>query len=486
MSQLPLQPPDTPPLPWIEVAKDVPYFVTEWGEPWTPVGQNDAVTWVDLAGLFLRKNITGVDEYLAMLKRHGVMVLRLMLECAHKRHRYLERPVGRFVPAMVRLWDDLFALCERHELRLLLTPYDTFWTRMRWRHHPLNKLNGGTCAKPNQLLLCPQTRRAIKNRLTFAVERWGGSGTIFAWDLWNEIHPAHAGDRSDCVDIFNEFIHELSDHVRTLELRLYGRAHPHTVSLFGPELHLRPHLALAEPIFRHPSLDFATTHIYQKGTIDDPRDTIAPAIDTGRLVRHALGEIRDLRPFLDTERGPIHRFKDKKETMPEAFDDEYFRHMQWAHLASGGAGGGMRWPNRHPHQLTAGMRRAQRALAGFLPLVDWSRFRRRNLNQEIETSSTSFARFACGDSEQAIVWLLRTNSLERSGMMGGSAPPEIVTVRIPGLRPGSYAVTAWDTKAGEEAAKFTIEHTGGGELKLDTPPAATDVAFALRRAGGNT
>ena len=70
-------------------------------------------------------------------------------------------------------------------------------------------------------------------------------------------------------------------------------------------------------------------------------------------------------------------------------------------------------------------------------------------------------------------------------MMGGSAPPEIVTVRIPGLRSGSYAVTVWDTKAGGEVAKFTIEHTGGGELKLDTPPAATDVAFALRRAGGN-
>ena len=29
--------------------------------------------------------------------------------------------------------------------------------------------------------------------------------------------------------------------------------------------------------------------------------------------------------------------------------------MSWAHLASGGAGGGMRWPNRHPHVLTSGM-----------------------------------------------------------------------------------------------------------------------------------
>ena len=141
------------------------------------------------------------------------------------------------------------------------------------------------------------------------------------------------------------------------------------VSVFGPELVARPRLS--EPVFRHPALDFASSHFYEHGTIDDPRDTVAPALSTGRLAREALAQITDGRPFLDSEHGPIHTFKDHHRTLPEAFDDEYFRHMQWAHLASGGAGGGMRWPNRHPHVLTAGMRRAQRALAGFLPLVDW-------------------------------------------------------------------------------------------------------------------
>src|SRR3712207_8786775 len=53
------------------------------------------------------------------------------------------------------------------------------------------------------------------------------------------------------------------------------------------------------------------------------------------------------------------------------------RHMQWAHFAAGAAGGGMRWPNRRPHVLTEGMRKAQHALAGFLPLIDWAHFRRR-------------------------------------------------------------------------------------------------------------
>ena len=83
-----------------------------------------------------------------------------------------------------------------------------------------------------------------------------------------------------------------------------------------------------------------------------------PRWPSAELVGEALAEITDGRPFFDTEHGPIHTFKDTASTLPEAFDDEYFRHIQWTHLASGGAGGGMRWPNRNPHTLTPGMRRA--------------------------------------------------------------------------------------------------------------------------------
>jgi hypothetical protein len=37
-------------LQWIQVAKGAPYFVTEGGEDWTPIGQNDAITWPELQG----------------------------------------------------------------------------------------------------------------------------------------------------------------------------------------------------------------------------------------------------------------------------------------------------------------------------------------------------------------------------------------------------------------------------------------------------
>src|SRR4051812_40391957 len=110
-------------LPWIEVAKHAPYFVTERGDPWTPIGQNDSITWLELRGGFRRQDLASVERYLQWLAAHQVTCLRLMLEYCHGEHRYFERPVGHFQPNMVQLWDDLFELCEKYELRILLTPF---------------------------------------------------------------------------------------------------------------------------------------------------------------------------------------------------------------------------------------------------------------------------------------------------------------------------------------------------------------------------
>lgn len=429
-------------IPWIERVPGAPYFVTEDGKPWTPIGQNDAITWPDLKNLFLRKDVAQVEGHLKWLKSHGVNVLRLMLEYSQTNHRYLERPVGKFQPHMVQLWDDLFFLCEKHELRILLTPMDTFWMWLKWKNHPYNIKNGGPCSIRRELLLSRNTVEAIKNRFSFAIQRWGGSGVLFGWDLWNEIHPAHFAGKSQYIF---PFITEISEHVRTLENNLYGRSHLQTVSVFGPLLYQNPEVASA--IFRHPKLDFASSHFYDSATINNPKNTVDPAVVTGRLVREALEQIKDQRPFLDTEHGPIHSFKDRKRTLPEAFDDEYFKHMQWAHMASGGAGGGMRWPNRNPHVLTHGMRREQKILKKFSGLVEWKTFRRKNLNQEVKISNPGFAVFSCGDDDQVILYLLRTDQM-RKKQVDRKAKPVDIEVGIPGMSTGRFKILEFNTSEG--------------------------------------
>jgi hypothetical protein len=280
--------------------------------------------------------------------------------------------------------------------------------------------------------------------------------------------------------VFPEFIADLSAHVRRLESALYGRSHPQTVSLFGPELIWRPHLPLEEPIFRHPDLDFATIHIYRQGTIDDPRDTVAPALDMAAITADCVEKTAPGRPFLDTEHGPIHRFKDKKKTLPEAFDDEYFRHMQWAHLAAGGAGGGMRWPNRSPHKLTDGMHAAQSRLAAFTPLVDWLRFRRRPVAAETDRRR-AVAAVASADPRQAVVWLVRRDTIAPDGTLRPDAPPIPVSLRVPGLESGRYRVVPFDTREGV-ARPALLADAADGMLLVDGIEVATDLALAVTPA----
>lgn len=50
-------------MPRVRVAADAPYFVTEDGEGWTPIGLNDAVTWPELAPFFRRRDLAGIERH---------------------------------------------------------------------------------------------------------------------------------------------------------------------------------------------------------------------------------------------------------------------------------------------------------------------------------------------------------------------------------------------------------------------------------------
>lgn len=456
-----------PSLSPIRVASGGRYFETFDGAPFLFLGPNDAISWPGLTGLYRRRDLAAADAYLENMAASGVSVLRLMLEYAHRDGWYFERPFGTFNPILVRLWDDLFAGCARHGIRVLLTPWDTFWMSRRWRRHPYNSVNGGPARSPADFFTHEPVIEATLNRLRFVIERWGGDGTLAAWDLFNEIHPHWGGTAAQQSAV----IARVSDGVREIEQRTWGFSRPQTVSIFGPD----PSEDYETLILRHPSLDFATTHIYQ-GAIDYPRDTVEPALTMAAWVRHALDRLAPGRPFTDTEHGPIHLFNDHKRMLEEPFDDEYERHLMWAHLASGGAGGGMRWPARHPHLLTPGMRGALSSLAGFARLMDWRPFAPRDARQEVTVGAEGVCVFGCRDDRQAVLWLLR-DTRGGTGVWEGFGE-----VKLRGLLPGAYEVTPWQTAAGVAEATQTVSVASSEGLRLRLPFGSADLALAIRSA----
>lgn len=54
---------------WIRCAKGAPYFQTESGTTWPPVGHNEAITWPKR--LYGRRDPQVVDRHFARLKAHG-------------------------------------------------------------------------------------------------------------------------------------------------------------------------------------------------------------------------------------------------------------------------------------------------------------------------------------------------------------------------------------------------------------------------------
>jgi mannan endo-1,4-beta-mannosidase len=475
-------PRDPASMPYVRVAPGGRHFMTEDGAPFLVIGHNEGMPWPTMHHMHREEDLATTEAYIQMLAEHGVTVLRIMLEYCEDEDWFFENPVGQPVPATVLYWDDLIGLCERYGIRLLVMFWDTFFMSRRWEHHPYSAPGSGFDG-PGSFCTSPTALEAQKARIRFFIDRWGDSPAIFAYDLLNEIHPYWGGSPADQA----RWLTEIAQFTKGYELERWGKRHLVTVSIFGAF----PETAYLDLIMRHPELDFVSTHVYIFGLVDNPENTIDGALVMRDAVRHAFSQMDAVRPYMDTESGPIHLFMDLKRTLPAAFDAEYLHNMSWAHLATGGAGSGMRWPFREPHALTPGMHAVQRGMRRFVPALDWVRFSPEPWNHRMRvvareavgngaTDRLPVLAFGCGDGRQALAWVLR--DLRVIGLETVLPAMDLI---MPGLEPGRYVAEFWETyeglKMGEQP--FTVAAPGGltRELRLPLALFVRDLAVAIKR-----
>lgn len=436
-------------------------FVFPNGETTVAIGENDGYPWPGLYDLWKKGNRAATDNYVATLRSRGVNVMRIMLEAAGQPSELLENPLGTYSPTVLAFWDQFFQICEQRGMTVLLTPWDTFWMNQPWSANPYNAANGGPCATQAQFITSPAARQWQKARFKFMIDRWGNSPAIFAYDLLNEFdiwwEPATPAQRANWVN-------EMATFVRNYEFGKWGKAHMLTASSAAGS----PTGIIADVVYRHPMFEFANSHQYYPN-VKDPKDIISPALDVNAGIKYSLSQIQDGRPYTDSESGPIAEWQ-----TDQAFDDLYMRCMAWAHLSSGGAGSGMRWPYRNPHYLSDGMRLALRAMSFVVKDLDWSTFRPKNVDGRLTTGQAGLVMMGSADADQAIVWAIQDVRRQPAQNLSGAS------LKFAGLTPGYYRVSCWNPANGART-QVQILRAEGGPMSIPLPNFTLDAAVTLRR-----
>jgi len=438
---------------YIRVAEEGRYFVHADGRFFTPIGYNHNPDWTPLH--YCAPGISDYDpkateQFFRHLRDSGVNLIRMMVEFPAGGH-FMENPIGTYRPEHVLWLDAIFRYARKYDIRLMITPYDTFWMNHRWEENPFNAKNGGPVQKKSDFLTKPEVIEAQKRRWRYIIDRWGNLGTVFAWELLNEADYWWEASPQEVI----KWANEMSNYVREYEKARWGRNHLITISTGRP----MPADAWGTLAYRLQGIDFATTHLYI-GASNAPDEPIGPALAERQGVTYALSQITDNRPYIDGENGPINRW-----IADENLDNEVFHNMSWAHLASGGAGSGLRWPYRGPHHLTEGMFRHLYRMSKFVQAVPWEKMT--GAPAEIRASDPEGGvTCATATDRCAIVWIATpSESLDKVTASWTASPPSI-------------HYRCYDTKTGKWFLSGQLSPKDG-TITLSLPRGHTSVAIIM-------
>ncbi|MFP4055627.1 MAG: DUF5060 domain-containing protein [Candidatus Brocadiia bacterium] len=432
------------------------YFEFSTGKPYFPIGHN--VCWADSA-----LKTFDYERYFRKMAGAHENFTRIWM-CSWSLELEGPRLDDYRLDNAWRL-DLVLRSARKHGVYFKLC-FDNFYDFTQHRHGPYWRANGGMCDAPRDFFLKPEARRHYRRRLRYIVARWGHATPIMAWELWNEMDYARSDRgrvRSSKEPYMLEWTSEMAAHLE----RTDPYDHPITNTLAAytdwPEF------------WSLPALDFVQLHAY----IYEDWEPTPKQYDAAALV---LDQARDFqhyrKPFLVAELG----YHPSGGANPLNKLDKLGIHLHnalWASSLSGAAGAPMLWwwdnyvdPNDLYYHY--------RALGRFLEGVDWTG---RPWVPLRDHGEGNLRLVGLRTDSLALLWFQdRRNTWHRR--LKDKQPPPLLqpfTLRVPGLKPGRYQLTWFDTYNGTVITHTEAQADGRGLLvRLSRLVKAPDVACKIR------
>ncbi len=461
------------------------YFQLEDGSDFLPIGHNES--WVapgmrTLTVSSLYYDLQAAREYFNKLRNHGVNVIRIWVDMPTASVQWdgiaLEKPAGQFDPEAVEMLDRTVQLADEYGVYLLLMPYDGFWML---HSNPQNlgyndARLGGPIHTNSDWINSPASVEYHKARWRFLIDRYGWSSRIFAYDVMNEMDWDGSFIAATDAQAL-AYVTKMSAYIQQYERQRWGKNHLVTVSTVNPE----PTGNTAYYAYKHPNIDFSCTHMIYEA-MGSRTDTIAGCVRINQGLKYFFSQMppADPRPYFTSEWWSTadNTFWDP---LQPAFEDEQCHNVAWAHLASGGAGGGM-----YLHTFTAW---SEALLDDYLAMsrigrhIRWARFDSRNIDSRIsvtggDSAAHTIIRMGCSDNYTALVWLLQNVNASTGNINGASA-------RVTGMTPGTYSCLFLNTRSGAMIAESTAVAIGG-VIQTPIPVFDEDIALILKNQSADT
>ena len=308
----------------------------------------------------------------------------------------------------------------------------------------------------------PLCREMFRDKIRYAIARWGWSPHIFSWEFWNEIGTVeHREGMGLWLREMTAFARATDPWHHLIKSSTSGAWEPER---WGPEVG-----------------DLNDVHPYFGWSGEEGPKNLGEFIPLYSSALYAVG-----RPFIVGETGIAREVSTKYGLAGDLADKDvtcfHLHESLWGGLFSGAVGTGMVWWwDEHTDRHNGYFR--FRAMANFV--------------EDIQPSHENFLRGALSyvstdelrlleliGRQTRLLWIRRTDldwyslAVEKKAF----SPVESASVAITGLAPGKYRVEYWSS---EEGKRLNSAEIAAARTTLDVPlPAvASELALKVRRLG---